>query len=58
MDDIKRPNKENKTFKIKINHFADKENEGPLQPKIVDNTEQKTEEPAKIYLVAIGSILK
>jgi len=53
MDDIKRPNKENKTFKIKINHFADKENEGPLHPKIVDNNEQKTEEPAKITEQAI-----
>jgi len=36
MDDIKKPKNEVKdgTFKIKVNHFADKENEGPVEPKI------------------------
>ena len=38
MDDIKKPINKVKdgSFKIKVNHFADKENEGPVEPKVIN----------------------
>jgi len=46
MDDIKKPTNKVKdgTFKIKVNHFADKENEGPVEPKITEPVTKESPE--------------